>query len=69
MASFIDSEHALSHQNGSLTHDARSNQKGNISFSRDQTMGIPHEFPRSHWPTATGQCVKRYLSATMGDIS
>ena len=33
--------------------------------THEESLGIPHEFPRSHWPTATGQCVKRYLSATM----
>ena len=32
----------------------------------EESKSIPHEFPRSHWPKATGQCVKeRYLSATM----
>ena len=32
-----------------------------------ESKSIPHEFPRSHWLKATGQCVmERYLSATMG---
>ena len=33
----------------------------------EESKSIPHEFPRSHWLKATGQCVlERYLSATMG---
>ena len=32
----------------------------------EESKSIPHEFPRSHWLKATGQCViERYLSATM----
>ena len=32
----------------------------------EDSKSIPHEFPRSHWLKATGQCViERYLSATM----
>ena len=33
----------------------------------EESKSTPHEFPRSHWLKATGQCVlERYLSATMG---
>ena len=38
-----------------------------LQTTHEESWGIPHEFPRSHWPTATGQCVKRYLSG--GDSS
>ena len=37
-----------------------------LKVADEENKSIPHEFPRSHWLKATGQCVKeRYLSATM----
>ena len=38
-----------------------------LKAADEESKSIPHEFPRSHWLKATGQCVlERYLSATMG---
>ena len=38
-----------------------------LKVADEESKSIPHEFPRSHWLKATGQCVmERYLSATMG---
>ena len=32
----------------------------------EERKSIPHEFPRSYWLKAAGQClIERYLSATM----
>ena len=40
-----------------------------LNVADEESKSIPHEFPRSHWPKATGQCVKeRYLSVTMGNV-
>ena len=37
-----------------------------LKAADEESKSIPHEFPRSHWLKATGQCVlERYLSATM----
>ena len=37
-----------------------------LKAADEESRSIPHEFPRSHWLKATGQCVlERYLSATM----
>ena len=37
-----------------------------LKVADDESKSIPHEFPRSHWLKATGQCVmERYLLATM----
>ena len=37
-----------------------------LKVADEESKSIPHEFPRSHWLKATGQCViERYLSATM----
>ena len=38
-----------------------------LKVADEESKSIPHEFPRSHWSKATGQCaIERYLSATMG---
>ena len=40
-----------------------------LKAADEESKSIPHEFPRSHWLKATGQCVlERYLSATMRTI-
>ena len=37
-----------------------------LKAADEESKSNPHEFPRSHWLKATGQCVlERYLSATM----
>ena len=37
-----------------------------LKAADEENKSIPHEFPRSHWLKATGQCVlERYLSAIM----
>ena len=37
-----------------------------LKAADEESKSIPHEFPRSHWLKATGQCeLERYLSATM----
>ena len=37
-----------------------------LKAADEESKSIPHEFPKSHWLKATGQCVlERYLSATM----
>ena len=37
-----------------------------LKAADEESKSIPHEFPRSHWLKATGQCVlERYLSATL----
>ena len=37
-----------------------------LKAADEESKSISHEFPRSHWLKATGQCVlERYLSATM----
>ena len=37
-----------------------------LKAADEESKSTPHEFPRSHWLKATGQCVlERYLSATM----
>ena len=37
-----------------------------LKVADEESKSLPHEFPRSHWLKATGQCViERYLSATM----
>ena len=37
-----------------------------LKAADEESKSIPHEFPRSHWLKATGQCVLEcYLSATM----
>ena len=37
-----------------------------LKVADEESKSFPHEFPRSHWLKATGQCVmERYLSATM----
>ena len=37
-----------------------------LKAADEESKSIPHEFPRSHWLKATGQCVlERYLSAPM----
>ena len=37
-----------------------------LKAADEESKSITHEFPRSHWLKATGQCVlERYLSVTM----
>ena len=39
-----------------------------LKAADEESKSITHEFPKSHWLKATGQCVlERYLSATMAN--